>query len=272
MAINVHAHLSADDDVDERIEGYRHPEVSHTVLCGDDDAVGEAIRRYPDFIVGLGTISRRTPATPEKIREYIDRGFRGVKIIAMGKPYDSRDLFSLYEAIGEHGLPILFHTGYLATFATPPAERGMWEGAESMLFMRPGGLDTLARAFPDLVMIAAHLGQPWCEEGCSVMWKHKNVYCDMSGGTVKLKSLGQLKQLFMRGAGGGHLREDGEEVHVEMVEKLVFGTDNPSPPAMLEFYGRFFEKLGVDEETQYKIMTGNAAAIFGIEVGDRVSG
>ncbi|MFQ5810018.1 MAG: amidohydrolase family protein, partial [Armatimonadota bacterium] len=173
-----------------------------------------------------------------------------------------------YEAIEANGLPILFHTGYLATFATERPERGTWEGVESMLFMRPGTLDTIARAFPDLVMIATHLGQPWCEEGCSVMWKHKNIYCDMSGGTVKLKSLAQLRRLFMRCPAGGHLREDGDEVHTEMVEKLVFGTDNPAPATMLEFYRNFFDKLGVDEETQYKIMTGNAAGIFGIDLGE----
>jgi len=266
MAINVHAHITAEDDIDERIEGYQHPDVSHTVLCGDDDAVAEAMRKYPDFVVGLGTISRRKPATPEKIKEFIDRGFSGVKIIGMGKPYDSPELFPLYEAIEENRLPILFHTGYLATFMTPRSSRGATDAVESMLFMRPGTLDTLARAFPSLVMIAAHLGQPWCEEGCSVMWKHKNVYCDMSGGTVKLRSLSQMKQLFMRGSAGGHLRDDGEELHTEMVEKLVFGTDSPSPPSMLEFYCNFFDKLGVDEDTRHKIMTGNAAGIFGIDV------
>ncbi len=268
MAINVHAHLSADDDLDERIERYRHPDVSHTVLCGDDDAVEAAMRKYPDFVVGLGTINSSQPATREKVLEFVVRGFRGVKIIAMGKPYDSPDLFPLYEAIQDQGMPILFHTGYLATFAAPSPERGRPRPAESMMFMRPGTLDTIARAFPDLAMIAAHLGQPWCEEGCSVMWKHKNIYCDMSGGTIKLKSLAQLKQLFMRCPDGGHLRDDGEEVHTEMVEKLVFGTDNPSPPEMLEFYRTFCEKLGVDEETECKIMTGNATRIFGIAVGE----
>lgn len=265
MAINVHAHLSADDDLEERVAGYSHPDVSHTVLCGDDDAVEKAMTKYPDRIIGLGTVSRRKPATPQKIKEFVDRGFKGVKIIGMGKPYDSPDLFPLYEAIEENALPILFHTGYLATGAGLPREARAAGVAESMLFMRPGTLDTLARLFPNLAMIAAHLGQPWCEEACSVMWKHKNVYCDMSGGTVKLKSLAQLKHLFMKGAAAGHLREDGEELHVEMVEKLVFGTDNPSPPPMLEFYGNFCDKLGVDEETRYKILTGNAARIFGVE-------
>jgi len=167
----------------------------------------------------------------------------------------------MYEAIVEHGLPVFFHAGFLSI------DPGIGEDGshESVLFMRPGRLDTLGRAFPDMVMIGAHLGAPWRDEACEVAWKHKNVYFDMSGGTVKMQSLAWFRRRFCRGAGGGFLREDGEVLNLEVVNKLVFGTDNPAPPTMLEFCHNFCEKPGLDEASRYRIMTGNAAEILGLE-------
>ena len=194
MAINVHGHIWTGQDVEQRVEHYRHPEVTHTVLFGDDELVAEAQRRHPDFAIGFGTVSRGVSATPETIRRIVDRGLGGVKIIGIGRPYDDPGLFDMYEAIAEQGLPILFHTGYLALPREPVHD--------SFLFMRPGRLDTLARRFPSLVMIGAHLGQAWCEEACSVMGYHANVYFEMSGGTVKKKPLAWFQRLFPRPPAG----------------------------------------------------------------------
>ena len=261
MAINVHAHLHKDTSVEERVEHYRHDEVSHTVTFGPWDLVSEAMAKYPDFVVGFGQIRHGTPTTVDTVKQIVDRGFRGVKIIGLRRRYDDPELFPMYEAICQAGLPIVFHTGYLAIQSPPIADDG---ACGSMLFMRPGRLDTLARAFPELVMIGAHLGAPWCDEACSVMTKHKNVYFDMSGGTVKMKSLSWFRRRFMTGAGGGFLRDEGEELDVKLLEKLVFGTDNPAPATMLEFYHNFCDKLGLPDATRYKIMTGNAAKILGL--------
>ena len=40
MAINIHGHITEDQDVDERVAFYKHPQISHTVLFGDDDNAG----------------------------------------------------------------------------------------------------------------------------------------------------------------------------------------------------------------------------------------
>ena len=54
-------------------------------------------------------------------------------------------------------------------------------------------------------------------------------------------------------------------LNLEVVNKLVFGTDNPAPPTMLEFCHNFCEKLGLGEASRCRIMTGNAAEILGLE-------
>ena len=260
MTINMHAHMG-DVDVDERVEHYRHPEITHTVMFSNDDKVAEGMRKYPDFVIGFGQMCYPDAPSPDKIREFVDRGFKGVKIIGMRRPIDDPSMFPMYEAMVEHGLPAFFHMGFLSI----DPGRGPDGAYQSMLFMRPGRLDTLGRVFPELVMIAAHLGAPWYEEACSALSKHPNVYFDMSGGTVKHRPLSHFRGLFTRGAGGGFLRDEGEELDLEKLGKLVFGTDNPAPPTMLEFYHNFCDKLGVDAETRHRIMTGNAAAILGLE-------
>lgn len=73
----MHAHVWSGQDVDQRVEHYRHPEITHTVLFGDNDKVAEAMREYPDFAIGFGRITHETPQTPETIRRFVDRGFRG---------------------------------------------------------------------------------------------------------------------------------------------------------------------------------------------------
>ena len=49
-----------------------------------------------------------------------------------------------------------------------------------MEYARPILLDAVARACPDLVICAAHLGHPWCEELLVVLRKHPNMYADIS--------------------------------------------------------------------------------------------
>jgi len=199
MAINMHAHMW-DEDIDARVEHYRHERITHTVMFCTDDQVEKAMRKYPDFIIGFGEVTYGVPPTRDTIRRFVDRGFRGVKVIGMRRPIDDPSLLDMYEAIAEAGLPILFHTGHLS------GKRGTGRKQmeyESVLFMHPSRLDTLARMFPDTPMIGAHLGAPYCEAACSVMWKFPNVYFDMSGGTVKHFTLSKFRMLFTRGAGGG---------------------------------------------------------------------
>ncbi len=254
MTINMHAHMW-DGDVDERVEHYRHERVTHTVMFSHDDKVEEAMRKYPDFVIGFGEVRYGVATTAETISRFVDRGFRGVKVISLRKPIDDPSLFEMYAAIDEAKLPMVFHTGFLGP-GMGRASPG--EDYESMPFMAPARLDTLARMFPDLVIVGAHLGAPWCEVACSLMTKYPNLYFGMSGGTVKHFALSRFRSLFTRGAGGGFLRDAGEELNLAMLDKLVFGTDSPAPASMLEFYDNFCALLDVPAETQHRIMRGNA--------------
>jgi uncharacterized protein len=41
-------------------------------------------------------------------------------------------------------------------------------------------LDEVALTFPDLRIVAGHIGYPWTDEMIGVAWKHENVFIDMN--------------------------------------------------------------------------------------------
>jgi predicted TIM-barrel fold metal-dependent hydrolase len=141
-----------------------------------------------------------------------------------------------------------------------------------MLNWRPGTLDTLARAFPELVMIGAHLGSPWFLEALSVALYHKNVYFDLSGGAVRANSLPLFRRIFsLRDAStpdiqGSPLPPDDDRPNMQVLGKMMFGTDNPSPERICPFVARLLDGLGADDETRRRVYYRNACEVFSLEL------
>ncbi len=255
--INVHAHLWPRQEIEERVEHYRMPEIVRTCLCGDNDKVLQAAQKYPDFVIPLAKVDD-DDVTAKAVEGFCGSGFRGLKMIGLSRAYDDASYYGLYEAAESSGMPILFHTGFLSV---GPAQR---KGTVSMLKMRPGTLDTLGRAFPDLRMFAAHLGAPWFLEACNVAMHHANVYFDLSGGTVRRHPASLMKLIFSRQA-DVNLRLLDDRLDERVFSKLVFGSDNPHPSVLLEFYLNLFDLLGVPESLRGKVLYSNAAAVLGVE-------
>ena len=94
---------------------------------------------------------------PSIVDELGDMGFRGLKTIRPLENYDSKSYYPFYERAEARNMPILFHTGQL--FRAP----GSGSRAEdvSTARMMPWMLDPIARAFPKLTLIGAHLRLPF---------------------------------------------------------------------------------------------------------------
>jgi hypothetical protein len=84
--------------------------------------------------------------------------------------FDPRDrrLDPVYARAQKLGLPVIFHTG--ATFVRRAPLR----------YARPGLLEEVAERFPDLIMIAAHLGHPYESECIVLVRKQPNIYADIA--------------------------------------------------------------------------------------------
>jgi len=94
----------------------------------------------------------------------------GLKMGPIYAGFDPRDARCdrVYTYCQEHGLPVIFHTGTTFNRAAP------------LGVSRPWLFDDVAIRYPDLRMVLAHTGHPFCEECLAVIRKHSHVYADIA--------------------------------------------------------------------------------------------
>lgn len=130
---------------------------------------------------------------------------RGVKFHPGGGwcPND-HEYYPLYEMASGLGVPVLFHTGP----QLPPFRS---------FYCQPIYLDDITLDFPDLTVIAAHVGFGWWRELVSLIEKKRNLYADLSGWQVyAMRSLPNF------------CRTLREILDLIGPDRLLFGTDGPA--------------------------------------------
>lgn len=111
------------------------------------------------------------PNAPEELRKAVrNLGMSGLKMSPVYAGYDPwcKEAWRLYEVADDLRIPILWHQS-----AAYPAQ-SMHE------FGNPTLIDKIARAFPKMRMIIAHVGQPWIGETITLLRKHEQLYSDLS--------------------------------------------------------------------------------------------
>ena len=136
----------------------------------------DVAQRYPGFFVPFGFID--FTAGPEQVDQMKDMGFVGLKAIRPPMPYDHPGYLPIYERADALRMPILFHVGII--MKNKPKEM---TPAQSLgpTNMRPSMLEAIAMAFPDLPVIAGHMGMPWLDELFELLYYHPNTYCTLCG-------------------------------------------------------------------------------------------
>ncbi len=141
-------------------------------------------------------------------------------------PSDTRAMLVYGEACRRR-MPILFHTGVHISALT------------KLEYAKPVLLDAVAREFPDLAIVIAHMGFPWVSETITLLAKHPNVYTEISWllhqpwqayqALLSAHQYGVMnKLLFGSGfpaASASHCIED-----LYSINHLVHGTNLPSIP------------------------------------------
>lgn len=206
----------------------------------DNVIVEEALNEHPDLIKGFAYIDPDKDEAKVADEAY-SKGFTGIKLIAPLKPYDWEGYFPFYQRIEDRDMPILFHTGIVAR-GVKVAEKGVTSSN-----MRPVYLETIARAYPKLTLIGAHLGHPWCEEAAVVSYHNPNVYFDISGGHTFYIALTIWRRF------NYDLKPS----------KLLFGTDS-SPEnfqRLIDYWQVTLPQLGLEKEDLESVFHGNAQEI-----------
>jgi len=106
----------------------------------------------------------------ELIHAHRDLGLRGIKLMPMYAGFDpsATEFDPLWTYAEAQGLPVLMHTG--TTFMSQAV----------LAYARPAIADDIARRYPELRLILAHMGHPYEGECIAVIRKHPHVYADIS--------------------------------------------------------------------------------------------
>ncbi|MEX1666644.1 amidohydrolase family protein [Zhongshania arctica] len=205
------------------------------VMISNDEVAG-FVAEGQGRLVGVGSvdISKPMEAVREIRRCVNELGFKAIRVLPWlwEVPPTDRRFYPVYTACCDLGVPFCTQIGH--TGPLMPSEVG-----------RPIYLDQVALDFPELVVVAGHIGYPWTDEAIAVATKHQNVYIDTSAYTAKRYPKPLVE--FMRSHGR---------------TKVLFGTNYPMimPAKALEN----IDELALGDEVQQLFLSGNACRIFNL--------
>jgi hypothetical protein len=204
-----------------------------------NDEVAEFVKQYPDRLVGIASVNLAQPM--EAIRELRrcvrELGFRGVRIVPWlwNLPPDDRRYYPIYAECVELDVPACLQVGHTGPLC--PSEPG-----------RPiPYLEHVALEFPELRIVAGHIGFPWTAEMTSLATKFPNVYIDTSA--YKPSRYPRDFVTFLRGHGR---------------KKVMFGTNYPMLTAGECL--RDLDALELDDETKELFLYRTAKQVFQLEM------
>jgi uncharacterized protein len=224
-----------------------HPSTVKDGSRNSNEHVIELATRFPDAFPGiLGSLDIHAKDL-NAVAHYAQELARNPKVLGFKfHPPDQgfypteRRLYPIWEVLQGSGKPVMFHAGFTVLGADTEGGSGI-----ALDYGRPVHLDTLARDFPRMKIIAAHPGWPWEQELVGVVTHKKNLFVDTSGYLAE-----QLPEIFLKAIGG------------RLQDKALFGTDFPYVD--LEKALASFSRMNFKESVKEKLLLTNAKALFGL--------
>jgi predicted TIM-barrel fold metal-dependent hydrolase len=204
----------------------------------DNDEVASFVGEHPGRLLGIASVDLYRPmeAVRELRRCVRQRGFRGLRIVPWlwGLPPDDRRYYPLYAECIELDIPFCLQIGHTGPLMTSEPGRPI------------PYLENVALEFPELRIVAGHIGAPWTQEIISLATKFPNLYIDTSA--YKAARFPEDFVSFMRGRGA---------------RKVMFGTNYPMLTAAACLEG--LASLGLGEEATELFLHQNARRVFRID-------
>ncbi|MBW2274960.1 MAG: amidohydrolase [Deltaproteobacteria bacterium] len=203
-----------------------------------NDEVASWVAEHPERLVGVASVDLARPmdAVRELRRCVGELGFRALRIIPWlwGLPPDDRRYYPLYAECIELDVPFCLQVGHTGPLLSSETGRPI------------PYLENVALEFPELRIVAGHIGAPWTQEIISLATKFPNLYIDTSAYKATRYPADFVE--FMRGRGA---------------KKVMFGSNYPMLTASACLEGS--KDLGLDEESERLFLSGNAQRVFGLD-------
>lgn len=187
--------------------------------------------QHPELIC-FGTLHPLQDDLPAEIDRLVADGIRGVKFHPDYQEFfvDSPELTSMYRALADAGLVVLFHAG--VDIGLPPP-----------VHCTPDRLARVLDAVPSMTVIAAHMGGYECWDDVERYLVGRNLYFDTS---YSLADLGPERMVAMMCAHG--------------TDRIVFGTDSPWTDQAAEVAG--IRGLSLTDDEINAVLGGNAERLL----------
>jgi len=193
--------LMDDPDCDKLVSRMDKNGIDITVICvvdsvdygANDDRIlrvnsvcAGAVAKHPGRLLSLAGIDPRRPEAPALLRRCIEEfGMNGLKWHPDSGYYpNSPEALAVLEVLNEFGLPLLTHCSPL------PRSRAK--------FAHPIHLDDIAFTYPDLQVIAAHMGHIWWHEWAALAQYKRNIVGDLAMWQLTAVSKPQLFRRYLR--------------------------------------------------------------------------
>jgi predicted TIM-barrel fold metal-dependent hydrolase len=193
--------------------------ISHDTFEEANREVAEIVRRYPGHFIGYAKhdpVNEKGRIRAMLLRECREMGLRGLKLHVKPTP-------EVLDTVAELGIPVIWHPGRVAMF------------------------DDVARAYPTVDLILAHLGSDlsgdYREHLAAIEMAHRypNVYLD-TGACMFTRYLEQA------------IRELGPS-------RICYGSDEPEVDCRLEIFK--IRMLQLPKEQEAMILGGNLQRLLG---------
>jgi predicted TIM-barrel fold metal-dependent hydrolase len=224
-----------------------HPSTVRVGTRNDNGYVLGLAESYRDAFAGvLAALDMGDQSSAERLKQAAELAqnplVRGFKFHPPDQGFypSDRKYYNLWEILTGSGKPVMFHTGFTVLGADCDGGDGI-----GLDYGRPIHLDSLARDFPQMKIVAAHPGWPWQEELLGVVTHKKNIAVDTSGYLAE-----QLPELFQRSMRG------------RLQDKALFGTDFPYVD--LEKALASLDRIGLKDSVKEKIVLENARRVFAL--------
>jgi predicted TIM-barrel fold metal-dependent hydrolase len=178
---------------------------TYEVIRDLNQKVGAIAKQFPDRFVAFAGVDPRRPEACDLLRRCLEVfGMKGLKFHPDNGYYPNNpEAYRLLEILQEAGGVLLTHTGPVV-----PPDKGKYS--------HPLLLDDLAGDFPDLKVIAAHMGHYWWREWAGLAYYQPNLFGDLAEWQILAKR---------------NFRLFCEELRAILdicgAEKVLFGTDGP---------------------------------------------